>query len=355
MLRIKGGSRVAMGSLPATDPVAAVTTQLSAFPEIPSWPQLPRKSPKEKMISQGLGGLPGLTWPSPEQALWTVPPADLQEVLEELKSENEENRLERAALKPEEAAGFYAFLREAGRSSFGTVSAVKGQVAGPVTLGLSIQDETGKPLLASKRGMEILREYLLMQARWQAKKLATLGKPVVFFLDEPGVGPGLNLEKDGLTWKDVQGWFAGILEPLQEEGILTGIHTCAAGPWDWALESPAEIFHFDAYRYLPQILDSAKALGSFFNKGGMVAWGMVPTSMDRGVYSDPAMLLHRWVDLQHDLVKKGVDAEAMKERSLLSTSCGLGNSSAGVSEEALRCLGAFSSLWKMSAHEDFKT
>lgn len=351
---IKEGARLAVGSLAYLDPGAAVKTQLMAFPDIPSWPQLPRKSPKERMTVQGLSDLPGLTWPTPEQAIWTVPPTDFAEVLEQLKGEGQAGRLERAAFKPEEAAGFFAFLKEAGRPSLSAVSAVKGQIAGPVTLGRLIQDENGKPLLSSRGGMEILREYLLMNARWQARELSHMGKPLVLFLDEPGLGTDFQPGDYGLDWKDVQGLFSEMLEPLQEEGILTGIHTCAPGPWNWVFDSPAEIFHFDGYRYLSQVQDSAKEFNSFFRKGGMVAWGMVPTFMDKGTFPDPAELLHRWVDLYHVLIKKGVRPEDLKGRSLFSTSCGLGNSSVSVSEEATRCLGALHSLWKMSAEEEFK-
>jgi hypothetical protein len=70
---LKEGSRLAVGSLPTMDPMAAVRSQLMAFPEIPAWPQLPKKSLKERMNFQGLSGLPGLSWLTPEQAVWTVP------------------------------------------------------------------------------------------------------------------------------------------------------------------------------------------------------------------------------------------------------------------------------------------
>ena len=345
---------MAVGSLSSIDPAAAVRTQLMAFPDIPAWPQLPLKSPKEKMSVQGLSGLPGISWPTPEQAVWTLAPIDFPEVLEQLKEENQAGRLERAALKPEEAAGFSAFLKEAGRPGSSQASAVKGQLAGPVTLGRLIQDESGKPLLSSRGGMEILMEYLLMSARWQTRELSRMGKPVVFFLDEPGVGPDLQPGNYGLEWKYIQGWFSGLLEPLQEEGVLTGIHSCAPGPWDWVFDSPAEIFHFDAYRYLPQVLESAKGFDAFLRKGGILAWGMVPTSMDQGHFPDPAQIFHRWVDLFHDLVKKGLRPEDLKGRSIFSTSCGLGGSTVSVSEEALRCLNEFSALWNRGAEEDFK-
>src|SRR5579872_1134679 len=129
---IREGGRLAPGSLPLLDPIEAVQTQFRAFPEIPAWPQLPKKSEKEVMNRQALSGLPGLSWPSFDQPVFTLPSDDMTETLETLKLENHENRLSRAVFKPEEAAGFFAFLDQAPRLMSAGVSAVKGQRGGPI-------------------------------------------------------------------------------------------------------------------------------------------------------------------------------------------------------------------------------
>src|SRR5947209_132982 len=96
---IREGGRLAPGSLPLLDPLEAVRTQFRAFPEIPAWPQLPQKSQKEQMTRQGLSGLPGLSWPTVDQPVFTLSNADMSEAVETLKTENQENRLTRAAFK----------------------------------------------------------------------------------------------------------------------------------------------------------------------------------------------------------------------------------------------------------------
>ena len=343
---LREGSRIAMGSLPGLDPVSAVQTQLRAFPERPAWPQLPKKSPKEQMTRQGLSGLPGLSWPAPDQPVFTLSSWDLSEALEALKNENLENRLDRAAFKPDEASGFFTFLNDPGRFISSHAAAVKGQFIGPVSLGLTLQHENGTPLLASKESMKILVEYVLMHCRWQSRKLSALRKPVVFFMDEPSLNGRFQPESYGLEWSEIQGWLTGVFEALQEEGVITGLHSCGQGPWDWAFELPVEIFHFDAFRHMPQLLENPEGLRKFIHRGGMVSWGLVPTGMSRGAFPDPAELFGLWEDAFDTLLKKRFVREELIGRSHFSTSCGLGNSSLSVVEEAVRCLGTLVSLWR---------
>jgi hypothetical protein len=49
------GSVTGIGSLPLTDPQAAIRLVAQACPEVPFWPQLPRRSSRERMIEQALG------------------------------------------------------------------------------------------------------------------------------------------------------------------------------------------------------------------------------------------------------------------------------------------------------------
>ncbi|HUO58789.1 MAG TPA: hypothetical protein VMV05_11495 [bacterium] len=340
---LKGGARMAVGSLPMMDPQEAIRFQLNAFPEVPSWPQMPRRSSREKMNLQGISRIPGLAWPEPEQPIWTLSTDDIPEVLEALKSET---HLERAAFKPEEAAGFHAFLGERDSRAFKKAQALKGQCAGPVTLGLTIQDEKGQPLLASKEGMTVLVQYLLSHARWQTRELQNLHPQVLFFLDEPSLGSDFNPSVFGLQWKDVHAWLKEILEPLQGEGVVTGIHCCGKGPWNWVSETPQEIFHFDAYNHISHLLEGAREFKDFLHKGGMVVWGIVPTGLENGRFPDVADLLQKWDNAFEKLAQIGVPRTELIERSFFSTSCGLGNSTDSVTKEAVKCLELFISHWR---------
>lgn len=343
---LRGSSRIAVGSMPWLDPEAATQAQLRAFPDVPSWAQLPKRSPMERMDRQGLGGLPGISWNKSGEPLFHLPPKALSESLEKLRQENQENQLDRAAFSRDEAAGFFAFIKEAQRPFFKGALALKGQFSGPVTLGACLKNEKGEPLLSSGKGMDLLAEYILMHCRWQARELSRLGRPVILFLDEPYLGGRFHPEAYGLKWPTIRSWFSRILEGLQEEGHLTGIHCCGEGPWDRILETPTEFFHFDAFRHLKRALEEPKAFVEFFRKGGMVVWGLVPTVMTRGFFPDPAELFHRWEDAVEALVKEGLSREKLLRQSHFSTSCGLGESSISVAGEAAQCLSSFVSLWK---------
>jgi methionine synthase II (cobalamin-independent) len=328
------------------DASAAVRAQLLAFPEIPAWPQLPMKSARERMGLQGLSGFPGIHWVSQVKPIWNASPGKRAQLQELLSHENKENQLERAAFKPEEASGFFAFLSEASKLYGNKMTAVKGQLAGPITLGSQFHDELNRPLLAAKDSMEVLRTYLLMQARWQVRELHKLGKPVVFFIDEPVLGTFFEPQDFGLDWTEIKNWIGELILALQEEDVVTGMHCCGPQPWNWIFDTPAEIIHLDTFQYMKQIPENAERISRFIHRGGILVWGMVPTSMFQGAFPEPAELVRQWEDMAETLTKKGVRKDELVRRSFFSTSCGLGNSPMGVAEEAIRCLGNMVSLWK---------
>ena len=54
------GLATAVGSLPQTDPQEACSLILANLPDIPVWPQLPKRSFLENMYVQYSGGFPGV-------------------------------------------------------------------------------------------------------------------------------------------------------------------------------------------------------------------------------------------------------------------------------------------------------
>ncbi len=349
---IQAGARIAVGSLPHADALAAVRTQCQAFPEVPAWPQMPKRSVRERITLQGLSGLPGLHFKQDGTANWSPPSGGWDLLSVKLIESRKAGNLNSAALTPDDAAGFFSFLKEGPSHFKPELQAVKGQCAGPVTLGMALRSPEGKPCLQDRGAMEALVEYLTNHALWQVRTLSTLGKPVVMFLDEPSRG-GWDPVGAGLDPETVQGWYNRILEPLQEEGVLTGLHACGKGPYAWALRSCAEIFHFDSHRYMDPFLVESDDVAAFLGQGGWLSFGMVPTAMSHGVFPEAAGLVDRWMRFAHDLSRQGVPAETLGAQSAFSTSCGLGGGSLSVAEEASRCLAGFSSLWKVTSRIGF--
>lgn len=348
MAFLNGGARVAVGSLPHTDPSSAVRFQCHAFPEVPAWPQLPKRHPREGLTRQGMGGIPGLTWAPDGKALCQEPDGGWESLLERWAGDLQSGRLDGAALDREEAPGFYAFMEESSQFFSKVTQAVKGQCVGPVTLGRALRTREGRPLLENPVAMDALAAYLALHALWQCRRLSGLGKPVVFFLDEPllrGTGPG---QADPAP-EDMERWFDRILGPLQEDGVLTGFHLCGAGPFTGALASSAECLHLDAYRFMETLSGDPTGLQHFVGQGGYLAFGLVPTAMHEGTFPEPAALVDRWMGFCYSCGRHGVDPDALVRQSLFSTACGLGGGVQAVAEEAGRCLSATTALWRIAS------
>jgi hypothetical protein len=325
---LKPGTRLAPGSLPHEDASEAVRFQIGAYPEIPAWPQLPQRSREERFGMRELSGMPALIRPQPDTPILDVDHPGFDEVAEMLRSENRDGPFDRGAFLHEEGAGFFAFLREAADIWGPELIGVKGQCAGPISLGLMVQDGFGKPILASREGMTALREHLLLHARWQIDKLARLGKPVFFFYDEPYLGSEFRPEEFGWTWDAIVGFLDGLIRPLQEVGVLVGVHSCSNGPWEWVTKTQAEMFHFDA-RYADRLEENAEAWEAYARQGGMLVWGVIPThpagvSLTGKETGDSGLGRYRW-----------------SERDLFSTACGLGGSTVSEAVEVVRRLDWF--------------
>lgn len=338
---------MAVGSLPQADAPAAVKAQCLAFPEIPAWPQLPKRSVRERLTLQGLGGLPGLHIRPEGTAVLREPEDGWDKWARQWAEARKSGDLDSARLTPDDAAGFFAFLQKGPEHFHGDPQALKGQTVGPVTLGMALRDPEGRPLLADPSAMEALVQYLANHALWQVRTLGALKKPLVFFLDEPSRG-GWDPAGAGLDAKTVRDWYGKILEPLQDEGVLTGLHVCGKGPFGWAFETSAEALHFDAHRYLESLLQEAGSVRTFLDQGGHLSFGLVPTAMTGGSFPQAAALVDRWMAFAQALSRQGVPSQTLASRTSFSTSCGLGGGSLAVAEEASRCLAGLTSLWKIT-------
>ena len=80
--------------------------------------------------------------------------------------------------------GFYKFLEEKwGKLS--KTSFLKGQLSGPLTVGLQVSAENNVPAFYRDDLRDIITKTLALNARYQARLLKKFSLPVVIFIDEP--------------------------------------------------------------------------------------------------------------------------------------------------------------------------
>ncbi|MCS7179080.1 MAG: methionine synthase [Anaerolineae bacterium] len=315
-----------IGSTPHTDPAEAVRQVLAYFPDIPAWPQLPRRSFRENMYAQFSTGFPGVNVNVVEEKIFVDFTRDLTPELEQLYRAYLEQDWNFAALSEEEAAGFGPFIQAVAQLPHPPL-AVKGQVTGPISWGLGVTDQRGRSILYDDTLADAVARHLAMKAAWQERELRQVCPTVILFLDEPYLASfgsayvALGREQAVALLEEVLGAIQGI----------KGIHCCANTDWSLLLETSVDILSLDAYGYAEHLALYPEQVDAFLQRGGMIAWGIVPSSREV-LHETTESLLDRLHNAIHRLVRKGIPLENILRASLITPSCGTGTLSPDLAE-----------------------
>lgn len=319
-----------IGSLPMTDHTAATKLVMDYVPEIPLWVQLPAFE-QEGMLAQFLPGFPGLTRKGDKTFIDTASEAfetDVVAFYEDYLSAAEDGAsllASRFSLGRDEAAGFHEFMTQADGHT-DTIVAAKGQITGPFTFATGVVDANDRALFYDDQLRDIAVKLIAMKARWQARRLAELGKPVIVFFDEPGLTAFGSSAFISISREDVAVCFDEVVEAVHAEGGLTGVHVCANAEWPIILESSADIVSFDAYSFFDKFVLYPEQIQKFLDLGNILAWGIVPTS-DAGDIQNETVdsLATRWEGQVQQLEALGMGRKTIASQSLITPSCGTGS------------------------------
>lgn len=326
----------AVGSMPHTEPLPAWEMVLSHIPDIPIWPQLPRRSFRENMYVQYSEGFPGVVLQGKDR-IYVDRGRSLDEGLERLYLAYLQNDLDAYAISPQYAAGLYAMLS----SDLREAVAVKGQVTGPISWGLTVTDQARRPILYDEVLADAVAKHLRLKAAWQERALAAVNQRTIIFVDEPYLS-ALGSAFVSLPRELVVGFLEEVLMGIQG---LKGVHCCGNTDWSLLLETSIDILSFDAYNYAESVSLYPEAVEAFLERGGIIAWGIVPNE-EKTLESESAEgLVSRLEEAMSLLVRKGVNRDLLYKRCLITPSCGLGGLRP---EQADRALGLGASLSELA-------
>lgn len=318
---------VAVGSVPYTDPTAACQLALSKL-DIPTWPQLPRRTFLENMYVQFSQRFPGVV--VNRERIYVDRDQDLDAALEELYIAYLMNDLDHAVITPEYAAGLHAFLA----LDLDGISVVKGQVTGPVSWGLMVADHNRKPVLYDDVLAEAVSKHLRLKATWMEQRLRKLSSQTMIFVDEPYMSSfgsafvSLNRNQVVALMEEV---FAGIEGPK-------GVHCCGNTDWSVLLSTAVDILNLDAYSYAGALALYPDEVSSFLERGGMIAWGIVPAS-DQAMEETVDSLVDRFHEVLDLFTAKGLHRDDLLASSLIMPSCGCGSLAVEVAERVFALTG----------------
>ena len=301
-----------IGSLPFKDACEAVNFVLQ-YCDIPFWPQLPLRSPREQMLSQYMEGFPGLI--EKNGSLICQPRQENLNHFYESYSLGEDFPISKSY-----AEGFYQFIEKLKGKKF---RILKGQVTGPVTFTLGIKLSDGRFLWTDEELREIGLMLLKKKAIWQIKQLKKYADNVCIFIDEPSLSAIGSSTYLIVQQQEVQRLLSELANTIKSEGAIAGIHCCGRADWQMVLHTGIDLLSFDAYEYFDSLQIYASELKEFLLAGGIIAWGIVPTT-DAIKSENPETLLLKLKNLMKQL---NISDEILFNNSILTPSCGAGSRS----------------------------
>lgn len=303
------GAVTGIGSLPFTRADDAIHAIAELCPEVPFWPQLPRRSERESIIGQGLGSLAGLIEPRTDGYGYRIKAGRLDDAVEVLHHGD-------GALSDANAVGFSAFEDALTSGFFPFAKAVKGQIEGPVTLAAYLYEDN-RPFLSDSALLSAIVAHVSRMACWQVDRLRAAGLPIMLFVDEPALG----IDMAGCEAVPEEQRLAAvntILASVREHDAIAGLHCCAATPFEGMCRAEPDVISFDASQSIELFFASA-AVRRFLRNGGCVAYGLVPT-LERLDGGDRRMLCTRWLSA----ASTAGDVRDLARRAMVTATCGLG-------------------------------
>ncbi|MEE4239938.1 MAG: hypothetical protein V2I36_00620 [Desulfopila sp.] len=328
-----------IGSLPIDSHSRAMELILEHTPEIPLWPQLPSYK-EEGMVRQFIPGMPGLD--ECDDTLFINGEgdqfdADFLAFYEEylMVVEGGGNLDEsRFALTTATAKGFFDFLDHTSRIR-SNLTGLKAQITGPFTFATGVVDQNNRAIFYNDQLRDAAIKLLALKAKWQIRKMREICPCTIMIFDEPALAGFGSSAYITISHDDVKNCLGEVFEAVQSEGALAGVHVCANTEWSILFEANTDLLSFDAYSYFDKFILSPDLLRSFFERGGIIASGIVPTAPELIDKEDALSLTATWEKQTEKLVNMGIPMQQVLEQSLITPSCGTGSISPNYAEKVM--------------------
>jgi len=311
----------AMAVMPHRDVGRALELALSL--DVPFWPQLPHLSYREDMYVQASEHFPGIVVDMEKRNLrfsMEKFAAEVEEVMEHF----EEPTYFDIGEQYSAVYGRFLDLNLSGRP------AIRGQLEGPISFGFNVRDQDDRPILFDDTVRPFMLEFMARRVNTQLARLKEKNTHAFMYVDEPGlqfVFSGMSGYGDVAAARDLDTFFSLIDRPR-------GVHLCGNPDWDFLLARDLDILSLDVYTNGEIFASYHKAIRRFLDRGGVLVWGIVPTSFEPFEKESLETLENQVTRLWDSLAGRGIDRQLLLSRSMLSpATCCLVNLDGGATVE----------------------
>jgi len=310
--------------MPYLTPEEAIAVLSEHPPTIPTWPQLPKRSFKEGMVPQYSENFPGISIDENEKKIWVQRDDELLNHMATFYEQFLTGDITSFAVSPDFGASIPSFLDSLDRSPV-KIPTAKAQVTGPFTFGLGLNDQDGKAVWFDPQYRDIVVKGIAGKAKWLIRQLQDRAGKVVICMDEPilsalGTAAYLSVKDE-----DVITHLNEVASELHAEDAMVGVHCCGNMDWGLLARTDIDFISFDAYFYGERLALYPKEMNLFLERGGTLAWGIVPTADQEVIHREtPDGLLAKMESLIQEFSRKGIDETRTRRQMIITPSCGLG-------------------------------
>jgi hypothetical protein len=320
-----------IGSMPFADPEHAINISMKFLKDAPIWPQLPRLGFNEQMEIQYSENIPCAVVDRSKNRLYFNTNGDYSDAfavfyesyISAMDPDAGNGDCSAMAMGPDYAHGLHALekrLSALGRK----LPFVKVQAIGPCSFALTIVDENKRALWYNEEFRDVVIKALSMKCRWQIQKFAPYAEKVICFIDEPILSAFGSSTYVSVTRSDVVAAIREVVQAIHADHALAGVHCCGNTEWSILIDAGVDIVNFDAFGFGETIAMYADSVKSYLSSGGMLAWGVVPTSaaIRRQTVDSLAVHLEK---MMNNLAATGIDRQLIADQAIITPSCGTGS------------------------------
>jgi hypothetical protein len=213
-------------------------------------------------------------------------------------------------------------------------------------MGLQVTDQTLRPILYDEVLADALAKHLRLKATWMEQQLRQMNETVIVALDEPYLSAFgsafISLSREQIITA-LEECFAGLT-------CLKGLHCCGNTDWSIVLETSVQILSLDAYGYAESLSLYPDAVRAFLQRGGIIAWGIVPQDGAEIAAATVEGLVERLEAAWALLTDKGIPLDDLLAACLITPSCGLGSVAVEPAERALELTAGVSEAVREKYH-----